>query len=865
MLKVQNLWKSLDVRLLRQPFSSIAYQQFVMQLSGLVEKTDRALAEEWSQDACEQVVTTFFQHLLGAERVGWRAPIAHRHGEVALYQGKHLAALVLVVPPWDRKRMISRRAYQQAVFVHMLLRLLWLGIQENRRPLHLIITNLQEWYAFEGATLTTALQAPLAEDEPSLWEQVLACREEPEVWPSLIRDWQKQPPSLGCTFISLFGLQQPLQESLEAPQEKLLGLLAWFSPSQLLGIPPVNERQAVHARFERQLQELMGGPWKNETPSSPDKGLYALFWAAHQRRAPDQEPTQWQEAARRDCLATLCRLMMWKVRLACRQSGENRGHISFQELLEGLKTLPDLLYVPVIGLEELSEEGSLHLSSWLDSPSDHRLQQGLPAWLAHWPVVLGHGLWVATHPDYLYLEDLLASLDRLAQGMGDHAYMPARLAEELSERGLVRAICQRFNEQFGWEVDGLEALKKAIDPLSPKVANACMDQVRLCDPAMGTGTLLLQSWKRWLHLKVQLGVLCDDEGEGIFGFQSRWLDGQWLLFGKDGRVQGPWPEEEEALRLRKALFQEAQHLLLRASLGLEPCVEAAVVAQARMYLWLLPWAVEQLEDLHPLGGMFHNLRQANGLVSRFPVDAEIRDALRATPYGFEDYKYVIELMKIARSSREILEAQQMLRQFKQLFRSHVSSNDRRKKRLERLERTFYQEFQSPTLLDLMRLDTEKEAKKQALLEEIARLKRELEEEGMGAWYTQAYEWRLEFPEVLDAEGRFTGFDLVFCCPPSIRQEKLGGLRHYFKRSYRSYHYQANLYQYYLELSLGLLRPQGQCLAVIPEAWERVQYTQALRRWLRQFHLQEREALEPHGMARRELLLLERPVEQGPLL
>ena len=56
------------------------------------------------------------------------------------------------------------------------------------------------------------------------------------------------------------------------------------------------------------------------------------------------------------------------------------------------------------------------------------------------------------------------------------------------------------------------------------------------------------------------------------------------------------------------------------------------------------------------------------------------------------------------------------------------------------------------------------------------------------FFVDAFEWRFEFPEVLNDEGDFVGFDVVIGNPPYIRQEELKDFKNYpsvkmIKRAY----------------------------------------------------------------------------------
>ena len=49
---------------------------------------------------------------------------------------------------------------------------------------------------------------------------------------------------------------------------------------------------------------------------------------------------------------------------------------------------------------------------------------------------------------------------------------------------------------------------------------------------------------------------------------------------------------------------------------------------------------------------------------------------------------------------------------------------------------------------------------------------------MKTLYGNSFEWRFEFPEVLDEEGSFTGFDAVIGNPPYIRHESISAMKDY---------------------------------------------------------------------------------------
>jgi hypothetical protein len=89
----------------------------------------------------------------------------------------------------------------------------------------------------------------------------------------------------------------------------------------------------------------------------------------------------------------------------------------------------------------------------------------------------------------------------------------------------------------------------------------------------------------------------------------------------------------------------------------------------------------------------------------------------------------------------------------------------------------------------------------------------------------AFDWQAAFPEVF-ATG---GFDVVVANPPYVRQELLSPIKPYLKANYKTYHGMADLYVYFYELGLRLLKPGGLLCFVVTNKWMKSSYGEPLRR------------------------------------
>ncbi|PUD54346.1 class I SAM-dependent DNA methyltransferase [Helicobacter pylori] len=99
-------------------------------------------------------------------------------------------------------------------------------------------------------------------------------------------------------------------------------------------------------------------------------------------------------------------------------------------------------------------------------------------------------------------------------------------------------------------------------------------------------------------------------------------------------------------------------------------------------------------------------------------------------------------------------------------------------------------------------------------------------------YANALEWRFEFPEVLDDEGDFSGFDCIIGNPPYIRQEHIKDLKPLLQKQYQDfYNSTADIYTYFFALSYRLLKEKGFSAFITSNKYARAKYGAKLRELL----------------------------------
>lgn len=94
-----------------------------------------------------------------------------------------------------------------------------------------------------------------------------------------------------------------------------------------------------------------------------------------------------------------------------------------------------------------------------------------------------------------------------------------------------------------------------------------------------------------------------------------------------------------------------------------------------------------------------------------------------------------------------------------------------------------------------------------------------------------FKWEEEFPEILK-EG---GFDIVIGNPPYVRQEKIKEIKRYLEKNYEVYTGVADLYVYFFEKGLQILKEQGKLGYISSNKFIKTNYGKKLRNLIIKFN------------------------------
>ena len=185
--------------------------------------------------------------------------------------------------------------------------------------------------------------------------------------------------------------------------------------------------------------------------------------------------------------------------------------------------------------------------------------------------------------------------------------------------------------------------------------------------------------------------------------------------------------------------------------------------------------------------------------------------------------------KNAQGKGEKQDLETLITEIKSKLRTEISRRDVRLVRLNK-RRSELANLQAPQLFEPTKKEKKASDKRIAdLKKEIAALENIFEEIRSNKIYLGAFEWRIEFPEVLDAEGNFLGFDCIIGNPPYIQLQSMGKSADVLERmGYVTYARTGDIYCLFYELGMNLLSPNGYLCYITSNKWMRAGYGESLR-------------------------------------
>ena len=240
-------------------------------------------------------------------------------------------------------------------------------------------------------------------------------------------------------------------------------------------------------------------------------------------------------------------------------------------------------------------------------------------------------------------------------------------------------------------------------------------------------------------------------------------------------------------------------------------------------------------ELETLPNIDINIKSGNSLLSRFALDTDLKTTLKKTNISISDYKEAFHKYQNAESKEQKWDLEHFIDKVKHNFRTEISSNSREVKELQSLKYEYFLKYESPQLFNEEPTAEQEKHKKQLALN-IQKKETEIEAINSNKIYENAFEWRFEFPQVLDDDGNYIGFDVVIGNPPYIQLQNNGGrlAKQYEGQEFKTFARTGDIYCRFYVKAYQLLRQGGICNFITSNKWMRAGYGQATRKFFLEF-------------------------------
>jgi len=217
------------------------------------------------------------------------------------------------------------------------------------------------------------------------------------------------------------------------------------------------------------------------------------------------------------------------------------------------------------------------------------------------------------------------------------------------------------------------------------------------------------------------------------------------------------------------------------------------------------------------------------LISRYPLDSDLRKILKSSKWTIDSYRLAVATYRNAKDKDVKHEMEKLILTIKQDFTTEIRKNDPYITRIEKLANELYNKFTGNFLFEPLipfgknekELEKKRKKEQEKLEIEITQLTKKIDEIKSNKIYENAFEWRFEFPEVLDDNGDFVGFDVVIGNPPYFIMTKNNteniALSHYLNNFQTINNASSkNIFNLFIELGVNISSTQSFHSMIVPE-------------------------------------------------
>ncbi|EII0198535.1 Eco57I restriction-modification methylase domain-containing protein, partial [Campylobacter coli] len=420
-------------------------------------------------------------------------------------------------------------------------------------------------------------------------------------------------------------------------------------------------------------------------------------------------------------------------------------------------------------------------------------------------------------------------------------YTPSFITSYMCKESITKVVLDKFNAQFDLDAKDISELRKSLRKEDKKAQKELLNSIKICDPAVGSGHFLVSALNVMLSIYDELNLF-DEE------FYLEVQNDEILITNHKGEFieyKRPSTPKDKAHLIQQELFHTKKDIIENNLFGVDINPNSCEITKLRLWIELLKHSFyqsfddENYHDLKTLPNIDINIKCGNSLVSYFETGKSlshypnIKERMSKYKRIVKDYKegFYTDKNLIA---KEIKNLQESFKNFclKDKFNKEIKqltngANEYSKKYGDFLADEHHDEkFKSFFSKNMFEFSfDEKVATK-----EFANLKKEYDNI-FNLESNHPFEWRFEFPEILDDDGNFKGFDLIIGNPPYIRQEELKELKPHLAKNYKVYKGTSDIYTYFYELGFNVLKENGILSFITSNKYTRAGYGEALREFL----------------------------------
>ena len=412
-------------------------------------------------------------------------------------------------------------------------------------------------------------------------------------------------------------------------------------------------------------------------------------------------------------------------------------------------------------------------------------------------------------------------------------FTPGFITMYMCRETIRKAVIQKFNETKDWNCKDIDSLYDKIE--DRQEANDIINSLKICDPAVGSGHFLVSALNEMIAIKNDLKVLQDRDGKRLKEYQFEVVNDELIVTDEDGELFEYNPTNKESQRIQETLFHEKQTIIENCLFGVDINPNSVKICRLRLWIELLKNAYYKNEsELETLPNIDINIKCGNSLISRFELDADLKKALKSSKWTIDSYRIAVDTYRNAQNKEQKREMEKLIDDIKNDFRSEISLNDPKVKRLKKIQGEIFGMTNQTQMFELTKREkTAWNKKLKKLTEDSKKLETIIEEIKNNKIYEEAFEWRFEFPEVLDDNGDFVGFDAIHGNPPYIFSRELitKQEKNYFYDNYKLTQFKLNTYILFSELANKISNPNSTIAYIIPNNWLTLQYNSQFREFI----------------------------------